>query len=227
MEAVHFRRYGLTNPIAVVPNGIDLPNLGPRPDRGGKMRRVLFLSRVHPKKGIEHLLRAWAHVHRRETDWQLLIAGPDEVGHRTEMQRLIDHLGLVNVLWLDAVHGQEKSDLYRAADLFVLPTHAENFGLVVAEALAHELPVVTTRNAPWDGLERHRCGWWIDLSEEALVTALDEAMSLSDAERHAMGARGRAWMERDFTWPAIAKQMHEVYTWVLGGGPPPSFVMTG
>jgi glycosyltransferase involved in cell wall biosynthesis len=225
MEAGHFRAFGLKNPIAVVPNGIDLPDPAPSPAREGR-RRLLFLSRLHPKKGIDHLLRAWASLHRHHADWQLVIAGPDEVGHRAAMQKLAADLGLADILWHEPVEGDAKSALYWSADLFVLPTHAENFGLVIAEALAHEVPVITTTNAPWDGLEKHRCGWWIELSDEALVKALDEALSLSNAERRAMGERGRAWMARDFAWPAIARQMHEVYTWVLGGGPPPACVIT-
>ncbi len=225
MEAGHFRAFGLKNPIAVVPNGIDLPDPAPPPARVGR-RRLLFLSRLHPKKGLDHLLRAWARLHRHHADWQLVVAGPDEIGHRAAMQELAAALGLADILWHEPVEGDAKSALYRSADLFVLPTHAENFGLVVAEALAHGLAVVTTTNAPWDGLERHRCGWWIDLSDDALATALDDAMSLSDAERRAIGERGRAWMAQDFAWPAIVRQMHEVYTWTLGGGPPPACVVT-
>lgn len=226
LEARHFRAFGLTNPIAIVPNGIDLPVLARRPARAGRRRRLLFLSRLHPKNGIDHLIRAWARLRRHYVEWELLIAGPDEMGHRDTVQRLASDLGLTDLVWQDEVHGQQKSDLYRSADPFVLPTHAENFGLVVAEALAHEVPVITTHNAPWQGLEQHGCGWWIELAVDALVAALDEAVSLNDAERSAMGERGRAWMARDFTWPAIARQMHDVYTWTLGGGPPPACVVT-
>jgi glycosyltransferase involved in cell wall biosynthesis len=226
MEGGHFRAYGLKNPIAVVPNGVDLPVLAHRPYCGDRPRRLLFLSRIHPKKGIGVLLRAWARLNKLRTGWELLIVGPDELGHRLQMQSLAEELSLTDIVWLDEVHGLVKSNIYRSADLFVLPTHAENFGLVVAEALAHEVPVITSRNAPWGGLEQYQCGWWIDLSVDALVVVLDEAMSLSDAERLAMGERGRVWVAQDFTWAAIARQMHEIYTWVLGGGPPPACVMT-
>lgn len=226
MEADHLRAYGLRNPIAVVPNGLDMPPLGPRPCVAGSKRRLLFLSRLHPKKGIGHLLRAWVRLSGVHLNWELVIAGPDEIGHRAEMQRLAADLEARDVIWHEPVHGEAKSALYRSADLFILPTHAENFGLVVAEALAHEVPVITTTNAPWDELKIHRCGWWTDLTDNALVAAMDEAMALSDTERYTMGARGRAWIARDFAWPTIACQMQEVYTWVLGGGPPPACVIT-
>ena len=226
LEAQHIRRYGLRQPIAVVPNGVDEAPDPPRPQRPSPFRRLLFLSRIHPKKGLPHLVRAWAELAPRHPDWELVVAGPDEIGHTAEMQALANELGAPRVTWVGSVEGEAKEALYHSADLFVLPTHAENFGLVVAEALARGVPVVTTRNAPWDGLETHRCGWWIELDDGALCRALEEAMTLDDADRRAMGARGRAWMERDFAWPAVARQLSEVYAWLVGGGPTPDCVMT-
>lgn len=226
MELTHFRAHGLRNPVAVVPNGVDVPAGPPRDPCPSGRRRVLFLSRLHPKKGLPFLLRAWAEVAPRHAAWELVVAGPDEVGHRAEMQRLAAELGLAQLTWHEPVAGPARDELYRSADLFVLPTHAENFGLVVAEALAHRVPVVTTRHAPWEGLETHGCGWWIDLAHGPLVEAMDNAMRLDDAARAAMGARGRAWMQRDFAWGAVAGQMVEVYRWVVGGGAPPACVVT-
>jgi glycosyltransferase involved in cell wall biosynthesis len=226
MEAEHFRSFGLTNPIAIVPNGVDIP--APRQHGAqGERRRALFLSRIHPKKGLPHLLRAWAAVEARMPDWELVIAGPDEVGHTAEMQALARQLGLERVAWRAAVHGEEKSTLYRSADLFVLPTHAENFGLVVAEALAHGVPVLTTRNAPWDGLETHGCGWWIPLDQDRLHETLQAAAALPRGQLNAMGARGRAWMERDFGWDGVAARMRDVYAWVAGAAPRPDCVQQG
>ncbi|MFP4361138.1 MAG: glycosyltransferase [Alphaproteobacteria bacterium] len=226
LEAGHVRSYGLRQPIAVVPNGVELPPDRSTPQRASPGRRLLFLSRIHPKKGLPHLLRAWAALAHRHRDWELVLAGPNEVGHTAEMQALATDLGAPRVTWIGPVEGEAKDALYRSADLFVLPTHAENFGLVVAEALAHGVPVVTTRNAPWDGLETQRCGWWIELDDGALREALAAAMTLGDAERRAMGSRGRAWMERDFAWPAVARQLSEVYAWLVGGGRTPDCVLT-
>jgi len=195
------------------------------PLRPAGRRRLLFLSRIHPKKGIDVLLRAWAGLETARPDWDLVIAGPDEVGHTAEMQGLAHRLELRRVKWLPAVHGEAKSELYRSADCFVLPTHAENFGLVIAEALAHEVPVITTRNAPWDGLRAHRCGWWVDLDETVLRQTLEEATSQSREGLFAMGTRGRAWMERDFGWDGIGEKMLAVYEWVAGRSARPEFVV--
>ena len=225
MEAEHFRAYGLRQPIAIVPNGVDIPKLS-RVNKHmvSKRRRVLFLSRIHPKKGLPFLLRAWAGLASTHPDWELVIAGPDEVGHEKEMRQLASSLNLPRVQWAGPVHGKAKAALYESADLFVLPTHAENFGLVVAEALSYGVPVITTRNAPWSGLASHQCGWWIELTDQSLIAALRQAMALQDAERRAMGQRGRAWMEREFGWDRVARDMYEVYQWVVHGGKPPAVV---
>jgi glycosyltransferase involved in cell wall biosynthesis len=224
MEAGHFRSFGLKNPIAVVPNGVETPPLlRPAPPPGAP-RRLLFLSRIHPKKGLPLLLRAWARLSPAHPDWELVIAGPDEVGHTAEMQRLAADLRLSRLHWSAPVHGEAKSALYRSADLFVLPTHAENFGLVVAEALAHGVPVITTRNAPWEGLQTYNCGWWIPLEDAAVADALGDALARPFGELQAMGARGHSWMKSEFGWDRVAEQMAEVYAWASNGGARPSTV---
>lgn len=222
MEAENFRAMGLKNPIAIVPNGVELDDLRPR--QAGRLRRVLFLSRIHPKKGIAYLLRAWAQLEKRHRDWELVIAGFDEGGHEADMKRLADQLGLARVIFPGPVFGEDKRRLYRNADLFVLPTHAENFGLVIAEALSQEVPVITTRNAPWAGLESERCGWWIPLDQGALTLAMAEALACSQSDLQKMGRRGREWMLRDFGWQGVVERLREVYHWVAHGGVRPSVV---
>lgn len=222
MEAVHFRAAGLRNPIAVVANGLDLPALRPRLDM--PRRRLLFLSRLHPKKGAPYLLTAWAALHATHPDWELVIAGIDENGHLAALQQLVARHRLPRVIFAGPVHGDAKQQMYRDADLFVLPTHAENFGLVVAEALAQETPVITTTNAPWDGLERHGCGWWIPLDQARLTTTLGHAMAHPPAALAAMGQAGRRWIARDFGGAAVAAQMRAVYRWAAGRDARPDFV---
>jgi glycosyltransferase involved in cell wall biosynthesis len=108
----------------------------------------------------------------------------------------------------------------------VLPSKSENFGMVVAEALAARTPVITTKGAPWQELETHRCGWWIDMGVESLIEALEKAMSHSPVELHEMGRRGRQLVEEKYTWDRVAGQMIEVYEWLLGRGPRPDCVVT-
>ena len=107
----------------------------------------------------------------------------------------------------------------------MLPTLNENFGLTVAEALAAELPVISTKGAPWQGLEANGCGWWVDHGAEALADALRRAMQLDAAQRHAMGARGRDWVAREFSWDKAARDFQKVYRWLESGGPAPPTVV--
>lgn len=119
------------------------------------------------------------------------------------------------------IPGDAKTTAYREADLFVLPTLNENFALTVAEALAAGTPVISTKGAPWSGLQREGCGWWIDHGVEPLAAAMAHAMALPRETLKTMGNKGRAWMARDFSWDRIARDMLDVYLWLARGGEPP------
>jgi glycosyltransferase involved in cell wall biosynthesis len=219
-EAEDIRALGLTNPVVVIPNGVTVPPSTPAVPPHKKERQVLFLARLHPKKGLPELVQAWAEV--RPEGWELVVAGPDDGGHRAEVEALARALGVHDALRFTGEVGDDaKWTLYREADLFVLPTHSENFGITIAEALAAGTPVITTKGAPWQDLETHRCGWWTDIGVAALARALAEAVAVSDEERRAKGARGRALVEARYSWSSVAAQMAEAYAWVLNRGPRP------
>jgi len=219
-EATNIRALGLRGPIAVIPNGVEVPDLPPPVNRAHEERRAVFLSRIHPKKGLLNLIEAWRQV--RPHGWSLLIAGPDESNHLSSVQAAARQAGLTpTVKFVGPVYGQQKLDLLNSADLFILPTFSENFGIVVAEALASAVPVITTKGAPWKCLETHGCGWWVDVGVPPLARALSEAIQCSQTELRQMGLRGRHLVAENFAWPRIARQIRTVYEWCLGGGPRP------
>ena len=232
-EAVQLRRLGFSQPVAVIPNGIDVPAdvltavvAGTHDvDRAdGDLRRtVLFLSRLHPKKGLLDLVRAWARL--RPAGWRVQIAGPDEEGHRRVVETAIRAAGVdADFAFLGNLNDDRKWAVYRAANVFVLPSYSENFGMVVAEALAAGLPVITTRGAPWRELSDYRCGWWTEIGAEPLGVALGSALALDDAARRAMGERGRDLAREKYLWPAQAAKMRAVYDWLGGHREPPAWV---
>jgi glycosyltransferase involved in cell wall biosynthesis len=222
-EYEDIRRLGFRQPVALIPNGIDIPHFENRRYCGKKT--LLFLGRVHSVKGVNLLLRAWAGLGPAFPDWILRIVGPGDVRYVEKLQGLAASLAVERVSFAGPLYGDAKVEAYRAADLFVLPTHSENFGIAVAEALATGCPVVTTRGAPWSGLVGNRAGWWIDIGVEPLRVALEEAMSKHPAELAQMGLRGRTWMERDFSWGRIAAQMIESYRWIREGGSRPEWIV--
>ncbi|HEY1070148.1 MAG TPA: glycosyltransferase [Thermomonas sp.] len=219
------RARGFRAPVAVIPNGIDVPPLAPRRPQDGP-RTLLFLGRLHPVKGIDRLLDAWAALEAMFPEWQLVIAGKGERAHEAAIRAQVARLGLQRVRFPGPLYGEDKAAAYRAADLFVLPTHSENFGMAVAEALAHGCPAIVSKGAPWSGLEREGCGGWIDHDVPTLQAALSHAMRLPETERRAMGLRGHAWMEREFGWASIAARMSAGYRWIVQGGECPDWVKT-
>lgn len=210
------RRMGFRQPVVIIPNGIDIPDLVPK--ILNESRTLLFLGRVHPKKGVDLLLHAWQVVMTRFPDWDLQIVGPDNGGYLVKMQALAARLRLERVVFPGTLYGKEKLCAYREASLFVLPTHSENFGMTVAEALAAGTPAIVTKGAPWGGLEQQQgAGWWIDIGVDPLVACLEEALSLSPQNLVKMGQRGRDWMEAEFSWAQVGKRMAETYHWILEG----------
>lgn len=247
-EAQALRSRGLTLPIAIIPNGVEMPdsareslaghqiscdspsglsrdsaiNAGVKPQDA--IRTALFLGRLHPIKGLPMLLEAWAKV--RPASWSLEIAGPDEGGHRAELERLVRSLNLTQqVRFSGHLMESAKHEAFRRASLFLLPTHSENFGIAVAEALAHGLPVITTHGAPWKLLELESCGWWVPINVEGIAAALDNATRRSPDDLAAMGALGRTVVEKRFAWHGIARQFEECYAWLLGKGAKPACVV--
>lgn len=216
-EADHVQSMGLGVRVCVIPNGVDIPALaqgasgvGERDTGKEAQKTALFVGRIYPVKGLPMLVEAWARV--RPGGWRLQIVGPDEAGHRAEVEKAVSAAGLGDVIsFLGPAHGEAKRLLFLNADLFVLPTHSENFGMAIGEALAHGLPVLTTSAAPWPMLPERGCGWSVDATVEGIVQGLREATSLDSTTLQAMGAKGRAFVEAEFAWKRVAGEFVALY----------------
>ncbi len=192
-------------PIILAPNGVDLlPVAGPATIE----RRIAFLGRLHPVKGLPLLIEAWGRV--GQDGWTLEIAGPDEDDYRVELEHLIGK-ARGDIRLIGPLRGKHKSDWLRRSHVFVLPSHTENFGLAAAEALALEVPVIASKGTPWSALGPEGCGWHVETSVDGLSAALEQALALGPDERQAMGQRGRAFVERAFTWQQTARTLWAAY----------------
>ena len=230
-EAESIRRLGFKQPIAVIPNGVELTSSmscigseqlssAQKPGR----KTALFLSRIHPKKGLPMLLDAWKAVGPK--DWDLIIAGNDDGGHVQSLLTKIEALGLSQqVKYVGSIYGEAKLEAYQNADLFILPSFSENFGIVVAEALSYKLPVLTTKGCPWQELETENCGWWVDPTPKGIESGLINAFSTSDSRLVSMGESGQKLIKKNYQWKGIAERMLAFYSWLLSGGEKPKFVL--
>jgi glycosyltransferase involved in cell wall biosynthesis len=221
-EYEDIRRVGLRTPVTVIPNGVDVPKIEADKPRS---RQIVFLSRIDPVKGLDLLLPAWTTIAQDYPDWELLIAGPLTHDYAGRIQELARRLATPRIRFLGEVLGPAKRSLLAGASLFVLPSYSENFGIAVAEALAHGLPVITTSVTPWAEIRSRGCGWYIPTTEDALRNALQAALSLPLPSLNAMGQAGRRWMKREYAWPQIAEKMRGTYDWLLCGGTVPDCVV--
>jgi glycosyltransferase involved in cell wall biosynthesis len=212
IEVNSMRSLGFKNPIVMIPNGIDLSAIkGVKKDYGTK--KMVFLSRIHPKKGIELLLQAWRNT--TTSGWILEIAGNgDDKYIRVLTESAAD---LPNVYFVGAKYGEDKWNFLRSADVMVLPTYSENFGIVVAESLAVGVPVITTKGTPWEDLETNQCGWWIDLSIRNLQEYLQKVFKATTANLEDMGTRGISLVADKYEINAVASEMIQLYKKVLNG----------
>lgn len=220
-EADDYRRLGLRNPIAVIPNGVDIPAqissrkfLDEFPALAGK-RLILFLGRIHFKKGLDILCQAWARLSRQWADTQLVLAGPDFEGTQAQLEQLIASLHIKErVTFTGMLAGEMKWSALAAAETFVLPSYSEGLSVSVLEALGAGRPVVITKNCNLPEIAQAGCGWVIQPNADELETALHDVLRSGKAELDAMGLRGKQLIARRYSWEVVGKQMSSLYRWV-------------
>jgi glycosyltransferase involved in cell wall biosynthesis len=221
-ERDDLRALGLRQPVAMIPFGVGVPSRCPPRHNKGPMT-ALFLSRIHPIKGVLDLVHAWDRV--RPAGWRLVIAGPDECNHTAQVAAAVASVGLAGDVELrGGCWGEDRDRLIDASDLFILPSHSENFGIIVAEALARGVPVLTTQGTPWQVVEAEGCGWSVPVGVDGLAGGLARACRLDRTALVAMGRRGWELVTRDYGWPAATDRLIATYDWILNRGPQPECV---
>lgn len=209
-------RYRKPTDVKMVRLGIDVKSMQMRDDWASH-KKILFISRVHEKKGLEYLFSAAAQLRPQLAGYQIIIAGEGEPSYVDSLKALAQNLGIADLaVFVGGVYGDQKWQLYREADFFVLPTKSENFGLVVPEALASGTPVITTVGAPWQDLNTYNCGAWIEIGVQPLVETLPRFLSFSPDERRQMGLNARRLVEDKYSAAAMAANMLSMYQEIVG-----------
>lgn len=228
-ELDNYRAIGLTNPVAVIPNGITLP---PRssPDefweRFPALRQrplVLFLGRLHPKKGLFPLIEAWELLMREQSEPHLVIAGPDDAGTEAALRAQIAVRGLGQTVTLTGIlTGGMKWSAFAAASVFTLPSYSEGFSLALLEALGTGTPALISRGCYFNEVAQAGAGWITDVTPQAIAEALRGILRPTGAEALREASRQALALASQYTWERVAAQMADVYDWVRGGPEPTS-----
>lgn len=225
-EAKSLRNLGFKNPIAVIPNGINLSQFPDHKRKINTKKKILFLSRIHKKKGLENLIEAWSLIDSKiKVNWCIEIYGNGKLNYLSKLENIIKKFSLNNSIKIKGpVYGNDKIKVFKSADFFVLPTFSENFGIVVAEALAFKLPVITTKGTPWRDLNRNGCGYCINIGVNPLKYSLEKMMLYSDKERFKMGEIGRSLVKNKYSMESVGKDFNDLYNWINGKNIKPDFV---
>jgi glycosyltransferase involved in cell wall biosynthesis len=234
LEYSILRSYGVKSPIAVIPIGMELDfdqissdgiNIYEKWPHLANKRILLYLSRVHPIKSVINLVEAWGMLYKAHPDWHLVIAGTGDEKYLNELTKNLFHSGAdASTTFLGALYNDDKKNLFKHCDLFVLPTKTENFGIVVLEALMFNKPVITTTGAPWKDLEDYKCGWWIEHGVQPLYNCLSDVLSLTPDELFKIGLNGKTLVKENYSWEKVTDMMQTLYKWQIGGGQIPEFV---
>lgn len=236
-EVEAIRHLGIKNDIALIPNGIDINEFSSNKNKieckqvvglNPQRKYIIFMSRIHPKKGLHFLAQSFAEISHKYKDVDLLIAGPiEDRAYFQKVTSIIDRFGLNKRFnFLGFLEGEKRIDYLNAADYFILPTHSENFGIAIAEALAAGLPVITTDGTPWKEIEGESAGYIIKLSTENLTKAIINILK-TDKEDYLSMSTNASNIAARYHWSIQADKMSQLYNWILGFGEKPEFINLG
>jgi len=234
-ELKAIRNLGIKTPIALIPNGIETKEFEKLPSKKSSIvdleldenkKYLLFMSRIDPKKGLEYLINSFIELEKKYKNWDIIIAGPvynkkyfDDI-----LKKIKDNNIDSKVHIFDMVTGLKRLQIFSISDLFILPAHTENFGMVIGEAMASKIPVITTTGTPWKILNEQNAGWCVDLSQKNITASIELAFNKDSKELEKMGEKCYSIIKNEFTWDSVAEKMSSLYSWLLMDSDKPNFV---
>lgn len=223
-EMKYYRDLGYRNPVAIIANPAPIPNyideIKPQRDK----KRIGFLGRLHPRKNVKGLIEAWASLGNATLNAELYIMGKGDESYEAGLKKLVQTLGLTNIVFAGFVSGREKFEKLASLSALFVPSDFENFGMIITEALIVKTPVMASLGTPWEELNSHHCGWWVNNDVQTLAQTIEKTLSLSEEDRNAMGERGKQLIIDKYSDIQVASQMKQLYEWVLNSGEKPDFV---
>lgn len=229
-EAQDYRRFGATGPVAVIPNGVTAPESATPeaffrafPQTRGR-RLLMFLGRLHFKKGLDLLVPAWAALARRSPDALLVIAGPDSENTQAATQKLVNEHNLADrVLFTGMLHGDMKWSALAAAECFLLPSYSEGLSMATLEAMSLGVPVIITTSCHLPEVRRTGAGWEIEAALADLMAAMEDLLNATPERNAERGSQGKRLVRERFSWEHVGVQMAELYRWISDGVGPQTF----
>lgn len=221
-EMVHCRNLGVTAPIAIIPNPVEIKDYPFRKE--DNIRRIGYLGRLSPRKNVEGLIRAFADLGEKAEDAELLIIGGGDEAYESFLKQEVKRLNLSNVVFAGFLNGEEKDGALASCSVLAMPSEFENLGNVILEGLVRRIPCIATTGSPWLELNDCRCGWWVEYTQKAITNAVEMALDATEEQLALMGDKGRKLMEDRYSVEAVAECFEQLYEWILSRGSKPEFV---
>lgn len=221
-EMKHCRDLGVTSPIAVIPNPVEIKYYPY--NKEDNVRRIGYLGRISRRKNIEGLIEAFHELGSEAKNAELLIIGGGDMDYEQDLKKLVEKYHLNNVRFTGFLNGEEKDRALASCSVLAMPSEFENLGNVVLEGLVRRIPCIATFGSPWEELETYHCGWWVPYTQHDITNAIRDALNATDEELQTMGNNGRRLMEERYSVEAIAEKMKTLYEWILGKRDKPDFV---
>lgn len=221
-EMKHCRDLGVTSPIAIIPNPVEIKDY--KTTKLDNIFRLGYLGRLSPRKNVESLIYAFSELKEDTQNAELIIIGGGDRQYEQFLKKEVERLNLTNVKFTGFLSGHAKDAAIASCSVLAMPSEFENLGNVILEGLVRKIPCIATYGSPWKELNTHKCGWWVEYSQAAITNAIKYAIHTPTNELKQMGINGRKLMESNYSIEAVANKMAILYKWIIDHKNKPEFV---